>query len=277
MRDSISTMPLPDPNINSSHGALTVLLDQPLPRNESTSTQLAAALSSEFPSPGPILPLPPGAPDDLPHMILRSRSSEATFSSVQADFEVRFYNDYRKSFTSTREYVLNKMRSIHAAWESIGAHPVFAEIQLSLQYSMLESPDMPSAAAHLVQTHLRNHIPPEHLQDTGIVIGLHLADRYSVALNIGTFEARTITRQAMAGTRQSVVRPWEGTVTDRGLQLGITVSNRYYAAHHREHPRATVEELEALVNLAWRFGGEQAADFMETGNIDVAALEGVVA
>ncbi len=109
------------------------------------------------------------------------------------------------------------------------------------------------------------------------MIGLHLADHYSIALNIGTFEARTITRQAMAGTRQSVVRPWEGTITDRGLQLGITVNNRYYAAHHCEHPQATVEELEAVVNLAWRFGGDHAAEFMETGNIDVATLEGVVA
>jgi len=270
-------MPLPDPNINGSHCNLTVLLDQPLPRTESTSTQLAARLSSEFPSPGPIVPLPPGAPDDLPHMILRSRSSEVTFSSVQANFEVRFYDDYRRSFTSTREFVLNKMRAILAAWESIGARPVFAEAHLSLQYSMHERPDLSGAAAHLVDTHLRNHIPPEHLQDARIVLGLHLADHYSIALNIGAFEARTITRQAVAGTRQSVVRPWEGTVTDSGLQLDITVNNRYYAVHRREHPRATIEELEAVVSLAWRFAEHHATPLMETGNIDVATLEGVIA
>jgi hypothetical protein len=270
-------MPLPDPNINGSHCALTGLLDRPVPRTESTSAQLAAALSSEFPSPGPIVPLPSGAPDDLPHMILRSRSSEVTFSSVQADFEVRFYDNYRRSFANTREYVLNKTRAILAAWESIGADPVFAEARLSLQYSMHEHPDLPRAAAHLVGTHLRNPIPPEHLQDATIVLSLHLADHYSVVLNIGTFEARTITRQMLAGTGQSVIRPWEGTVTDSGLQLEIAVSNRFYAVHRREHPRVTVEELEAVVNLAWRFGEHHAPALMETGSIDVAALEGVVA
>jgi hypothetical protein len=270
-------MPLPDPNINGSHCALTGLLDQPVPRSEGTSTRLAAALSAEFPSPGPIVPLPPGAPDDLPHMILRSRSSEVTFSSVQADFEVRFYDEYRRSFSNTREYVLSKMGAILLAWESIGAHPVFAEARLSLQYPMHERPDLPAAAAHLVETHLRNPIPPEHLQDAGIVLALHLADHYAVALNIGTFEARTITRQALAGTRQSVVRPWEGAVTDSGLQLDIAVNNRYYAVHHREHPRVTAEELEAVVNLAWRFGEHHATLLIETGGIDVATLEGVVA
>lgn len=277
MLESTPTMPLPDPNINGSHCALTVLLDRPVPRTESTSTQLAAVLSSEFPSPGPVLPLPPGAPDDLPHMILRGRSSEVTFSSVQADFEVRFYDDYRSSFANTREYVLNKTRAILAAWQSIGAQPVFAEAQLSLQYPMHEHPDLPGAAAHLVETHLRNPIPAEHLEDARIVLSLHLADHYLLVLNIGVFEARTITRQAVAGTRQSVVRPWEGTVTDSGLQLEITVSDRYYAVHRREHLRVTVEELEAVVNLAWRFGEHHATALMETGSIDVAALEGVVA
>lgn len=273
----LPTMPLPDPNINGSHCALTGLLDQPLSRTESTSAQLVAALSSEFPSPGPIVPLPPGAPDDMPHMILRSRSSEAMFSSVQVDFEVRFYDDYRRSFASTREYVLGKMRAILAAWESIGARPVFAEAQLALQYSMHERQDLPRAAAHLVETQLRNQIPPENLQDARVVLGLHLADRYSVVLNIGAFEARTITRQAVAGTRQSVVRPWEGDITDSGLQLEIAVNNRYYAVRHREHPRVTVEELEAVVNLAWRFAERHAAALMETGSIDLATLEGVVA
>jgi hypothetical protein len=270
-------MPLPDPSINRSHCALTGLLDRPLSRAESTSAQLVAALSSEFPSAGPIVPLPPGAPDDLPHMILRSSSSEVTFSSVQADFEVRFYDDYRGSFASTREYVLNKMRAILAAWESIGAAPVFAEAQLTLQYSMHERSDLPDAAAHLVATHLCNHIPPEHLQDAGVVLGLHLADRYSLVLNVGAFEARTITRQAVAGTRQSVVRPWDGTITDRGLRLEIAANNRYYAVSHHEHLRVTAEELEAIVNLAWRFGEHHATTFMETGGIDVATLEGVVA
>lgn len=271
------TMPLPDPNINGSHCSLTTLLDEPVPRTENTSAQLVAALSSEFPSSGPIVPLPPGAPDDLPHMILRSRSSEVTFSGVQADFEVRFYDDYRRSFANTREYVLNKTRAILAAWDLIGAHPVFAEAQLTLQYSMHERPDLPGAAAHLVETHLRNPIPPEHLQEAGIVLSLHLADRYSLVLNIGAFEARVITRQALAGTRQSIVRPWEGTVTDSGLQLQIAVNNRYYAVHHREHPRVTAEELDAVVNLAWHFGEHHATALMETGGIDVAALEGVAA
>jgi hypothetical protein len=276
-RNRISTMPLPDPNINGSHCALTGLLDQPLSRSESISSQLAAALSSEFSSPGPIVPLPPGAPDDLPHMILRSRSSEVTFSSVQANFEVRFFDDYRRSFRNTHEYVLTKMRAILAAWESIGAQPVFAEAQLSLQYSMHERPDLPRAATHLVETHLRDPVPSEHLQDARIVLSLHLADRYTLVLNIGTFEARTITRQAAAGTRQSVVRPWEGTVTDSGLQLDIAVNNRYYAVHHREHPRVTVDELDAVVNLVWSFSEHHATGLMETGSIDVAALEGVVA
>jgi hypothetical protein len=269
-------MPLPNPAINASHGTLNVLLDRPLQRTDETNDRIAAALAPSFPSQSPAFQLPPGAPDDMPHLLLQSRSSQVALSRVQADFEVRFYDAYRSSFERTRAYVQEKMRAILAAWEAVGAEPVFADIALTLQYSMHEQGEQLSPAKQLLDAHLRHHVSPHHVEDAKILLSLRLRDHYFVNLGIGTYEARTISRPMLAGTQQQIVRPWDGTVTDSGLQLDIAVNNRYYAIQRHEHPRVTNDELDAIVNLAWQIGQEQAAGLMEAGEIDLESLEGVV-
>jgi hypothetical protein len=267
-------MPLPEPKIRGCHGVLTVLLDRPVARDEQTTARLARLLATAFPSQSPGTWLPPGAPDELPHLVVQSRSSQLTFSRVQADFEVRFYDEYERSFPLTQEYVEQKLRAALAAWTEIGAAPVFTDLSLTLQYSLHNQADQ-TPAEFLVAAHLQHEVPSAYLRDARVVLALKIANHYNVDLTLNTYEARHISRPALTGVQAQVVRPWDGTVVDKGLQLEVAVSNRYYAVHNRAHPTVTEDELNHVIRLAWSIAEDGSAAFVENGAIDAASLEGV--
>jgi hypothetical protein len=79
-------------------------------------------------------------------------------------------------------------------------------------------------------------------------------------------------RSGTAHTQPAVIRPWEGEVTDAGIELGVEVSNRLQAELLRRHSDVTLDELREMNNVAWDFVNHGATPFVSEGELDLAGI-----
>jgi hypothetical protein len=267
------TMPIPPPKIKIAHGVLTVPVDEPVQRTPEVNRQLAAALHTEFPTTGDI-ELPDEAPDELPHLVLQGRSAQVAFSSIQADFEVRFFGELESSPTMCLDYVERKMLAIFHAWSAVGARPTWLGLVLTLHASTPDEDEPPGRL--LLEKHLQPELADDSLHDVNLQLGLRVADHFFVTLGIGQYESRQITRQVAGGTT-GVIRPWEGEVTDAGIAVTVDVNNRLRAQLQRQFTRADEDEIRALNALAWGLAEHVVPRLLDDGVLDLSSAQGVVA
>lgn len=268
-------MPFPErPTYKVAHGVLGV--DQPLNRQPGLDEALIAALREEFPMVGPRQILPTEAPPNLPHLILQSTSSQVAISISQIDFEVRFYGDYATSLDLCDEYVRRKMTALLRGWQAIGAQPVLAGLVLTLGFSLMDEPDI-EPATFMLEHHLRAEVPGPSVQDVKTHLGLRVADHLFVSLDMSTFEARQLMRPVLPGQQALVVRPWEGTIADAGIDVAIDVNNRLRAVTQERWDPVDEAELGRVLDMARFLTENSALPFVRDGELNVDAITAAVA
>lgn len=263
-------MPLLPLKYATAHGILNLPVDKPTPRNEDVKNKLGQSLQGLYQGRAEQA-LPPEAPEDVPFLVLPGRSSQIVFSQLQADIELEFHDHYETKGELCKTLVAERMERLLRAWSAIGAEPVWQGLVITLR-----SPT-DSAASHIFETHLRSGDISEGVQDAKVELRLRLRDRYFVNLTVGHYEHRTITREVTGpGGPLGPIRPWEGEVTDRGLEVIVDINNRYGALVERKHTVVDAEQIQAMNDLAWAMVEQVAKPYAIDGVLNATAIEAAV-
>lgn len=267
-------MPLQPLKYITAHGVLNVPVDEPTPRTDDIKQQLVSALHGQFEARAEQA-LPDEAPAEVPFLILHGRSSQIAFSQVQADIELEFHDEYTSNAELSRPLVADKVEKLFRAWDKIGASPVWEGLVITLRASTVGQPE--SSVRHMLETHLRPGLDSDALHDAKVQLGLRLRDRYFVTLTFGHYEARVIQRQVGSGGQVGPIRPWEGEVSDEGLELTVDVNNRYGALLERRHTRVAADDLRSMNDLAWQLVERVAGPLANDGVLDVGMIQEAIA
>jgi hypothetical protein len=99
-----------------------------------------------------------------------------------------------------------------------------------------------------------------------------LDDTYFVTLALGNYEQRAIQRPVFPGQQVLQVRPWEGTVQDRGIELTIDVNNKL-ALMNREGDFVVNEDtVRATIDIMRRAVEVAPEALVENASLDIDAL-----
>ena len=214
--------------------------------------------------------LPIEVPAQTPHLTLASSSSQLALSAAQADFEVRFYGDYRTERDHALQYVENKLLAILAGYRAIDVTPAGIGLISTLQFRARDTAESP--VEHVLRTHLRSDLEPSELQDAIVRIALKVRDTYFVNLTVGNYESRIFERPMMPGIGPIRVRPWEGRVDAVGLELTLDINNTLEGRVKRSDPVVTEDGVRAVLGLLREVAVNQGPAFVETGEISTAGL-----
>lgn len=262
-------MPFPEPSFAAAHGV--VRLEDPVARRPENDERFAAAIASEFPTRGHQQILPPEVPPGIPHMIIQSGSSQVAVASVQADFEVQFYGDYVSSAALCFDYINRKMLALLRGWQALEAKVAVVGLELKMHFSFSGQDEM-TPIAHMLDKHVRVEFDSDSLREVTTQFGAKLLDHYFVNIALATYEARALERPIMPGAQHLVVRPWEGTVADTGLEITIDLNNRYRAVIARAFDAVDDAELGAVIDMSRRLAERCAVPYARDGVIDLATL-----
>ncbi len=260
-------MALPPLKYVNAHGVLNVPVDKTTPRSDEVKNVLAQSLQGLFQGRAE-QELPPEAPEEVPFLILPGRSSQIFFSQVQADIQLEFHDHYETKGELCKTLVAERMERLLRAWAAVGAEPVWQGLIITLRAPTEE------AADHIFEALLRPEDGRDSVHEAKVQLVLRLRDRYFVNLSVSQYEHRTITREVTgAGGQLGPIRPWEGEVTGRGLELTVDINNRYRALVEKRHTIVDAEQIVAMNDLAWQIVEQIARPYAIEGVLNVAAIE----
>jgi hypothetical protein len=188
-----------------------------------------------------------------------------------AEFDVRFFGDYRSDIHRCREYLERKLLALVEGWRSIETIPSFLGIVLTTSYPLTEG-ERTDAVRQLLETHIRTQLDPAQVQEALVRISLRIEDRYFLSLQLTNYESRLLERPMFPGQQYVAIYPWEGTVESVGLQLVIDANNRLTGFMPNTAPRVTPQEVGGLLDLLERAVQVSAERFITTGDVSIGDL-----
>lgn len=243
-----------------------------IPRDPVQSEILATALREQFPN---VITqgfmLTAGMPTQTPHMTLTSSSSQLAISAFQADFDVRFYGDYVTDIARALEFVERKLVAVLRGFTAINMKPALIGLVGTFHFVFADGDDG-ATAAHILGTHLNVDVDPASVQDVNARVAVRVRDTYYVSMALGNYEARIYERPLMPAMQQIVIRPWDGRVVERGLELTLDINNNLEARVKGSNPVVTEDGIRAVVSLLREVAATTGAAFAESGRIDVDSL-----
>jgi len=261
-------MALADPKLVNAQAVITFA--NPVMRDATRDEMLVGALHAEFGNTvsRPMAALSGAQPSSSP-LVLASSSSQVSISPAQADFAVGFYGELQTDLDAALAFLERKLSTIRVALDGAQIDVLVVGVILTLQYSL--GTQTPGEPVERLFQHLQSGVPPEDVSDAQIRVGLKVADTYYVTLTLGNYEARTIQRAAIPGVVVSI-RPWEGDVSDTGLQLSIDVNNRLEARQAAADEVVSAERLEGIFRVLGSVARTTGPEFIETGAISGEAI-----
>jgi hypothetical protein len=261
-------VPLPLPTLLAAHGLLS--LRDLRPRDGGRDEAFIAAVRPEFPNVLNRVFLSADVPPNTPHLTLASTSSQLVVSSVQADFEVRFYGEYLDDINHGLEYVERKLTAVLAGFEAIDAPISQIGLVATLHFPFAGIEERP--VDHILRTHLRATVDAADVQDAVARIAVKVRDTYFVNLTLSNYETRQLERPLLPGAQMLRIRPWEGRVEDTGLELVLDVNNNLEARTRQDDPVVTVDAVRAVSSLLREVATNTGPVFAETGEISMEQL-----
>jgi len=268
-------MTIPALDIENSHLALTVPVDEPVAGSTHTIEELSAALKGDFQArlePG----VPEGAPVEIPFVMFQGNNAQFTFSPIQLDYEASFTGGHRKDYGQCKDFMAKKAARLLAAWERVDAHPVWESLAVTVRASTFTLDEL-APLHHISETLLQHESSDDMLHDVNINFRLQVLSRYYVSIGVGEYERRNAQQQIRPGVAPKPIRPWEATLTDRGLQVVVEVDNRYGALVEKRHTRITESELRFMNGLTWHVVEHVAVPLAQEGMLNTETLEQVIA
>lgn len=263
-------MALPAPKLTGVHGVLQ--LPDAAPSDPGRDSLFMEAINGEFPNTLNHQMMPADAPPQAPYLVFASSSSQLALSAAQADFEVRFYGEYLDDFGRGLEYVERKMGAVRAAYEAASLVPANVGLVSTFHFAGEDIGGL-RPAIHILRNLLRAEVEPDDaIQDAVAKVALRVRDTYFVNLTVSNYEERRLERPIMPGMGPIRIRPWEGTVYEVGLELGLDINNNLEAQVNRKDPVVTDEGIHAVTQLLKDVGDRIGPAFAETGQVSVDAL-----
>lgn len=262
-------VPLSAPRFRVAHAVLQ--FSNRVYRDPGRDETFIAAVEQEFPNVLSRTFLPPEAPLLTPYVTLASTSSQLSLSTLQADFEVRFYGDYVTDVERALEYVERKLDAVLRAFASVDVAVETIGVIGTLHFSTMD--DNLSPAQHILRTHLRPMVDESSVQDAIARVAVKVRDTYFVTLTISNYESRVMEQALMPGVQALPMRPWDGLPDDVGLELVLDINNHLESrvSHHR--PRVTIDGVRATTRLLREIATSTGPTFAETGKISMRDLE----
>jgi hypothetical protein len=268
------SVPFSEPTYEGAKGVFQ--LAEPSLRRPDDDEPFIHAVREEFPTLMARQVLPPEASFGVPYLAMNSStgSSRLAVSAQGAEFDVRFYDEFSTDRERCFEYLRRKLKAAMDGWEALGLKPAFFGLVVTVNFSFEGEPD--GAVEHLVSRHTKYEVPRERLQEAQIRVSFKVDGQHFLTLNLANYESKEVERAVFPGLRMMQVKPWEGEVTDRGIQLSVDVNNRLAAIERREDPVVDAGEVEAMVSLHERVLSHSAKPFVESGtvNLDDVVREG---
>ena len=215
--------------------------------------------------------LPPNAPPNMAHLQLASSSSQLAMSAMQAEFAVQFYGPFLDDAGMALEYMASKMRVVLEALIAAETPPSTVGLVAAVRIS-LDGEPVGRETADFVGTHLKTEIDPQSVQEASVRIALRVADTHFVSLSVATFQERGIQRAFMPGL-PVIVDPWEGDVTDHGLEVTVDINNRLRAMTLKQHQPVAQDDLDAAWALLNRAATSVGPEFALTGSLSASAFD----
>jgi hypothetical protein len=268
-------MPIPPLNIDTAQLVLTMPVDQLLQPTVHVKNELAAALKGEFEQLVD-LPVPDGAPPNLPFVLFQRDSTTISASALQVDYQTTFDGGHRASFADCHDFMAKRCSRLLKALKRVGASPVWEGQVVTLQASMSNDDEL-APLRHISDTLLRPELDDERLHDVQVNFGFRMHDRYFVTINVGEYESKQVTQTVSLGGTSKPIRPWDAETVDRGLVVGIDVNNRYGALLEKRHTQITETDVLAMNDLTWQLVEQVAVPLARDGMLDMGAIEGVAA
>lgn len=206
----------------------------------------------------------------IPYLALQSTASRLAISAVGSELETRFYGDYEQDVDRSIDYLSGKVLAALRGWQAVDAPPAFIGVVLTLNLPFTVEDGEP--ARYIAERHLRQEVDASALQDAVARISVRVDETYFLTLAISNYETRAYDRPVFSGQQLLQVRPWEGTVEGRGIELTIDVNNKL-ALINREGD-FTVDESTVASTLAMLKRAIQTAPtgFVENASLDLESL-----
>lgn len=265
-------MALPDPVFESAR-AVFRLAGASL-RRPDDDEPFIHAVRDEFPSVVARQIPPPEAPLSLPYLALNSStgSSRIALSSQGLDFDVRFYGDFASDRQRCLTYLATKLQTIMKGWAALGLEPAFLGIVVTLNFAFDASDDPAAAAAYVVEHHTKYEVAAGAVQEAQLRIGVRFEDTYFLNFSTSSYESKTVERPVFPGQTALQVKPWEGDIVARGIQLIVDLNNRLEAIQRREDPVVDAARVDAMLELLDQALARMARPFVESATLRVDEL-----
>jgi hypothetical protein len=261
-------MALPPPKFILARGVFE--LPVPAARTPDQDDRFIQAVREEFPNIAARQMLPMGLPSSLPYLALQSTASRLAISAVSSELETRFYGEYEEDAERCIEYLRRKLNATLRGWAAVGVTPSFVGLVMTMHFSFTE--DDPSPAQFILEHHFRQEVHADALQDATAKVAVRADDTHFVTLTISNYEMRTHQRPVFSGQQLLQVRPWEGTVDDRGIELVIDVNNKLALINREGDIAVDDAALQGTFDLMIRAIATVPDDFVDAASLDVASL-----
>ena len=261
-------MPFPSPRYLSAHGVLSPAFPS---REPSQDERFVAVTRRAFPNIVTRQVLPPEAPPTAPHLVMASTSSQLAVSAAQADFDVRFYNEYVTDLALASEYVENKMAAVLEGYAAVAVTPSLVGVIATVQFSFKDGEFSPPAV-HVMQNHLKPAFNENEIQDAQAKVALKVEDTFFVSLTVSNYESRSIERPVLPGIGLVRMRPWEGRLDDYGVQLSIDINNNLDARVNERDPEVTDDTVKTITRLLREVASSVGPEFAESGEVSISDL-----
>jgi hypothetical protein len=223
-------------------------------------------VSSAFPH---VLNRTPGQADPrTPHLVVASSSSQLAASKIQADFQVRFYDALANDVPRGIAYVHDKLDVAVQAFIECEVPLVALGVIVTLHFA---TNDAPNPVAHLRDVHLQTDVDVQDLQDVVVRFAVRLRNTYFLNFTMSNYESRSLQRPVTAGVPLAV-RPWEGELTETGLELTIDMNNVLEAREQGTDPRVTSVALNAVTSTLEYVATEAGIALLDTGTFDINSI-----
>ena len=265
--DYTARMPLGEPRMVNAQSVLT--FGNPLPRDPARDDLLVAGLRGEFQSTVSRPMVTPGGPVVTAPLVLASNSARLTIAPGEAAFAVGFFGDYVTDLDSALTYVQRKTGTVRVALQNADVDVLVLGVLLTMQFSTGRD-GVDEAIATVLEHHFGGTVDEHAVADAQTRIGVRVDNVFYVSMTVSNYETRTFQRAAPLGTSMISLRPWEGDVTDAGVQLTIDVNNRLEARQTTGNRILDGDRLDSIFDVLGTAARERSREIIETGHIDPA-------
>jgi hypothetical protein len=242
----------------------------PVLREPSRDNAIIQALAAEFPN---VVSRPIGA-SGAPNasLVLASSSAQLSIGPGQAEFGVGFSEPLLSNRDQVIDYLRTKLGTVVAALHGLDVNVLTAGVVLLAQYSF-GSESSAGVLRQLLETQIRGEVPVDDVADVQVRLALKVSDTYYVSLMVNNYETRNFQRIASPASPVISIRPWEGEVTDLGIQLAIDVNNRLGVRQAESDTVLGVGGMGDILDVVAAVAADTGPSFLERGRISSAEIE----